>query len=232
MGQKIKGCDNCGSTAESCSTCKVGRTEDTEGSADYIPTGWTLETKENKPKYIMEQVPGVVVMDTQPCEFCRSESGKPNTHHKDCPSLIGLSVSKGVNPKDAIGAAKNPHGCVSRAVLAEVGLAMMEGARKYRRHNYRVSSVRAEVYFDAVNRHLDAWWEGEDIDPDSGLPHLTKAIASLFVIRDAIICNSWYDDRPPKVPESFWAYIKERTAGLLKKFPESKPPYTEKGEQK
>ena len=133
--------------------------------------------------------------------------------------------SKGVNPKDAIGSAKNPHGCISRAVLAEVGLAFMEGARKYRRHNYRVTPVRAEVYFDAANRHLDAWWEGEDIDPDSGLPHLTKAIACLFVIRDAIINDSWCDDRPPKVPQEHWDFIKERTTEIVKRYPESKPPH-------
>lgn len=135
---------------------------------------------------------------------------------------------KGINPKDALGAAKNPHGCVSRAVLAEVGLAMMEGARKYGRHNYRVVPVRAEVYFEACNRHLDAWWEGENIDPDSGLPHLAKAIACLFVIRDAIIQNSWYDDRPPKTPPKHWEFIKKCVAGILEKYPESKPPYTEK----
>ena len=160
------------------------------------------------------------------CEFCGCDG--PDTHHRDCPSLIRFGNQlAGVNPKDAIGSAKNPHGCISRAVIAELGLAMAEGARKYRRHNYRVAPVRAEVYFDAANRHLDAWWEGEDIDPDSGLPHLTKAIASLFVIRDAIICGSWYDDRPPKVPEEHRAFIKERVAKILKKFPDSKPPYTE-----
>ncbi len=134
----------------------------------------------------------------------------------------------GVNPKDALGSAKNPHGCISRAVLAEVGLAMMEGARKYGRHNYRVSPVRAEIYNDACNRHVDAWWEGEDIDPDSGLHHLSKAIASLFVIRDAIIQGCWYDDRPLKTPPEHWEYIKKATAGLLEKYPESKPPFTQK----
>ena len=148
-------------------------------------------------------------------------------HMREASPLTDTTRQQGVNPKDAIGAAKNPYGCISRAVLAEVGLAMMEGARKYGRHNYRVAPVRAEVYFDACNRHLDAWWEGEDIDPDSGLPHLVKAIACLFVIRDAAINDSWYDDRPPKVPWRHREYIKERTAEIIKKYPESKPPYTE-----
>ncbi len=164
---------------------------------------------------------------SEKCEFCGCD--KPNTHHKNCPSIIGYSMAGGVNPKDAIGSAKNPHGCISKAVLAEVGLAMMEGARKYGRHNYRVSPVRAEVYLDACNRHVDAWWEGEDIDPDSGLHHLSKAIASLFVIRDAIIQGCWYDDRPPVTPPEHWEYIKKAMAELLVKYPECKPPFTQKG---
>lgn len=82
--------------------------------------------------------------------------------------------------------------------MAEVGVAMLEGARKYGRHNYRVSGVRASVYYDAaVNRHMGPWWEGENIDPDSGLSHVTKAIASLTVLRDAMIRGKMVDDRPP-----------------------------------
>ncbi len=158
---------------------------------------------------------------TKYCERCTDYS-------QWVPERKNKIEQKGVNPKDALGAAKNPHGCVSRAVLAEVGLAMMEGSRKYGRHNYRVAPVRAEVYFEACNRHLDAWWEGEDIDSDSGLPHLVKAIASLFVIRDAIIQGCYYDDRPPKTPAKHWGWIKKATAGILERLPESKPPYTEK----
>ncbi len=163
--------------------------------------------------------------DPSKCATCEQDvTGLTNWTPK---STENKMEQKGVNPKDAVGSAKNPHGCISRAVLAEVGLAMMEGSRKYGRHNYRVAPVRAEVYFNACNRHLDVWWEGENIDPDSGLPHLTKAIASLFVIRDAIINGSWYDDRPPKTPVKHWEWIKKATAEVLKKLPESKPPYTE-----
>src|ERR1700761_3416714 len=81
------------------------------------------------------------------------------------------------NPKDAVGTGKVPVSTVSAPVIAEVGLAMLEGARKYGRHNYRAIGVRASVYYDAAQRHLMAWWEGQDIDPASGLSHVSKAIA-------------------------------------------------------
>lgn len=121
--------------------------------------------------------------------------------------------SKDTNPKDAVGTAKVPISTVSMQVvdeltqfmgpvdprvLAELGLAMMEGALKYGRHNYRVAGVRASVYYDAAFRHRAAFELGQDIDPDSGLSHITKGIATLTVLRDSMIQGNWTDDRPPK----------------------------------
>jgi hypothetical protein len=106
--------------------------------------------------------------------------------------------SKDTNPKDAIGIRKAPLSTLPFRVLWRVGLAMLEGACKYGRHNYRVAGVRASVYFDAVvSRHLGAWWEGEDIDAESGLNHIDKAIAGLIVLRDSMLQGNWVDDRPP-----------------------------------
>ena len=133
-----------------------------------------------------------------------------------------------MNPKDALGIAKNPHCCVPLTVLAELGVAMMEGARKYGRHNYRCTDIRASIYYDAARRHLDAWWEGEDIDPDSGLHHLVKAIASLTVCRDGEIQDKLYDDRPPKTPSEFYKHLAEITKGVIEKYPNEVGPYINK----
>lgn len=111
-------------------------------------------------------------------------------------------------------------------VVAGVGLAMLEGALKYGRHNYRSIGVRSSVYFDANLRHVVRWWEGEDIDPDSGLHHIDKAIASLVVLRDAIYLGNLKDDRPPKVPE-FATEMNAKAAQLIAQFPEPKEPYVE-----
>lgn len=108
-------------------------------------------------------------------------------------------TDKPTNPKDMIGASKPPQAVVSQLVLMELGVAMLEGTCKYGRHNYRVAGVRASIYYDAARRHLDYWWEGEDIDPDSELSHVTKAIASLVVLRDSMLLEKFTDDRPPRM---------------------------------
>ncbi len=133
---------------------------------------------------------------------------------------------KDTNPKDAIGIRKIPTSTRSAAVDAEVGVGMMEGGMKYGRHNYRVAGVRSSVYYDATMRHLTRWWEGEDIDPDSGLSHITKAICSLYVLRDAMINEMVTDDRPPASSTQFWADLQEKVDALLEKYPDPVPPFT------
>ena len=135
---------------------------------------------------------------------------------------------KDTNPKDALGISRAPLSCISGPVLYELGLAMFEGARKYRRHNYRVAGVRHSVYFDAAMRHLWAFWEGEDIDPDSGVHHLTKAIACMFVLRDSMLVGNDVDDRPPAYHSGFVKPMNDLAQAIVEKMPGALPPYTEK----
>lgn len=129
------------------------------------------------------------------------------------------------NPKDVVGSSKAPLACASAAVTAEVGVAMLEGSLKYGRHNYREAPIRASVYFDAVSRHMRSWWEeGQDLDPDSNMHHITKAIATLYVLRDSMITGQWDDDRPPPVPAGFFAELDAKAAALVAKYPAPKRP--------
>lgn len=134
---------------------------------------------------------------------------------------------KPTNPKESVGIRKAAMSTVSAPVLAEVGVSMMEGARKYGRHNYRDSGVLGSVYYDATFRHLFQWWEGEDIDPDSGLSHVTKAITSLIILRDAMIAGNFVDDRPPKAPEGWLRELQAIVEGLFEKYPDCVPAFTE-----
>lgn len=141
-------------------------------------------------------------------------------------------MPEGTNPKDALGACKWRQFCtVPFAVLWEIGLAMLEGARKYGRHNYRVIDVRASVYIDAAMGHITQWFEGEDIDPESGLDHLTKAIASLVVIRDAMMRGNAVDDRPPKINiEAIRKRLQGKVDEIMSRYPDAVEPYTQQGE--
>lgn len=139
--------------------------------------------------------------------------------------------AKPSNPKDAMGIAKAPLATVPAPVLLELGVAMAEGAMKYGRHNYRAIGVRASVYYDAVLRHMTAWWEGENVDPDSGINHITKTIAGLVVIRDAMMRGNWVDDRPPRMDDGWQLPLNQKMAALLAKYPNPVPAYVEGDER-
>ena len=138
-----------------------------------------------------------------------------------------LNNVKDSNPKDSVGTKKVPFSTVSAPVIAEIGLAMLEGSRKYGRHNYRAIGVRASVYYDACLRHLTQWWEGEDIDPDSGLSHIVKAAACLVVLRDAMLLDKVADDRPPKTKQGWVQELNKKAAEIIEKYPNALEPYTE-----
>ena len=135
---------------------------------------------------------------------------------------------KDSNPKDALGVRKVPLSTVPLPIIGELGLAMLEGALKYGRHNYRVIGVRASVYLDAAFRHLAAYWEGQDIDPDSGLPHLTKAMACMAIVRDAEIRGKLMDDRPPATPGDWIKELNKKAEELLQRYPNPIAPYLQK----
>jgi len=133
-----------------------------------------------------------------------------------------LDDEKLTNPKDLVGVRKAPMSTVPATVLAEIGVAMLEGASKYGRDNYRAAGVRGSVYYDGAMRHLMAWWEGEDIDPDSGMSHVTKAITSLVVLRDAMMQGKFTDDRPPRALP-FYPALNAGAAAIIDRYPDRKP---------
>jgi hypothetical protein len=74
-------------------------------------------------------------------------------------------------------------------------LGFLNGLLKYGRCNWRKAGVKASVYVAACKRHLDAWFEGEEVDPDDGVPHLAAALACIAIIVDARAAGMLNDDR-------------------------------------
>ena len=155
-----------------------------------FPKGWFQSIDRAKKDADVTGV-GVVKVDTD-------ADGNQHVSWIDPAAIYKDPGSKATNPKDAIGALKAKVSVVPANVIFEIGLGMTEGMVKYGRHNYRGCGVRASVYYDASMGHLMDWWEGEDTDPDSGLSHVTKALASLVVLRDAMMQDKLRDDRPPR----------------------------------
>lgn len=135
-----------------------------------------------------------------------------------------MSDTKPTNPKDAIGSGKLPLELVPDTLRAYAALAFFEGASKYGRFNWRVAGVRASIYRAALDRHLAKWWNGEDVDPDTGVPHLASVIACAGIILDADLCGKLTDDRPPPAPiGGLMDGMAETVAALRAKFAQHHP---------
>jgi hypothetical protein len=142
--------------------------------------------------------------------------------------------AKANNPKDAFGTLKACLSWLPMEVVFEVALALAEGGFKYGGHNYLVAAPRASVYMDACDRHQFQHWNlGEDIDAESGagLHHISKAIASLMVLRAAQIHGNWIDDRPPPAPPEFLADLNAKMKLLGEAFPDPVARYLANGKR-
>jgi len=65
---------------------------------------------------------------------------------------------------------------------------------KYPPHNYR-KGYEWSLSFDALNRHLWLWWNGEDIDVDSGSEHLAAVAWHAMALLQFQLENTGTDDR-------------------------------------
>jgi len=64
------------------------------------------------------------------------------------------------------------------------------GAQKYERDNWKKVPDSKRRYFDALQRHLWAWKEGEQIDPESNKHHLAHAMCCLMFLYEHDIMYS------------------------------------------
>lgn len=98
------------------------------------------------------------------------------------------------NPKDVIGSGKLPLHLWPTTATAMGSIALLNGALKYGRSNWRRVGVKASIYVDACQRHIAAWFEGEQAD-EEGVPHLASALACLAILVDCEAAGRLRDDR-------------------------------------
>jgi len=64
---------------------------------------------------------------------------------------------------------------------------LMFGSAKYSDNNWKKVDMLKQRYYNALMRHINAWWEGEKLDPETNMHHLAHAgCCILFLI--------WGDD--------------------------------------
>jgi hypothetical protein len=106
------------------------------------------------------------------------------------------------DPKGAIGATKVPLGLIPPHAMEQTAWVHKLGADKYGPWNWRKTGVCASTYVNAILRHLNAWRDGEDLDPESGISHLAHIACSCNILMDAEYCGKLQDDRNTTLPHT------------------------------
>lgn len=89
---------------------------------------------------------------------------------------------------------KLPWHMLPREALERILEVYVMGARKYGEDNWRQGLLFMRVW-DAAQRHLWAWRDGEDLDPESGLSHLAHAAWNIITLLAYLNTHPEMDDR-------------------------------------
>lgn len=133
------------------------------------------------------------------------------------------------NPKCAAATTRLDLTAFPMTALIYGALGCTEGM-KYGFFNYRVAKVAASVYVAAALRHLTKWYNGEEADSTTKVPHLASVLACIAILVDAHEQGSLNDDRPPantKVP-MLLARFEQVVQHLQGMTPNAVPRYTQK----
>lgn len=81
-----------------------------------------------------------------------------------------------------------------------IGLAEQfgRGAQKYDDRNWERGHPWG-ISYAALNRHLWLWWNGEDLDPETGAHHLDAVAFHVFALREFHVKHPEMDDRPNRM---------------------------------
>lgn len=102
------------------------------------------------------------------------------------------------NPKKAFGDIKPQLALIPPAAERACAGALALGASKYGEFNWRHNPVEIMTYLHAMKRHIAQVLDGEDIDPESGHPHLGHVMASAAIVIDCADRGTLIENRPPK----------------------------------
>lgn len=159
------------------------------------------------------------------CDYDHCPECRPGQYYKarEATELAGGAL-KPSNPKDIIGSSKLPLHLWPETATILGSLGLLDGCLKYGRANFRAVGIRASIYYDATRRHLNKWFEGQETDPDSGLPHLAHALACIAIIVDAQAAGLMTDDR--QMPGGYIDMVEKMTPHVdrLKKLHEGRNP--------
>lgn len=117
-------------------------------------------------------------------------------------SGVGLNLNKAeTRVVSSTGGAKGKKlaqlGAVDPRALMFVAEVAGFGGNKYSRYNF-MKGYDWSLSYDALQRHLNAFWAGDNVDEESGLPHVAHAAWHCLALLSFLDRGLGTDDRPPK----------------------------------
>ena len=98
----------------------------------------------------------------------------------------GTGAMKGVKPQR--------HSLIPPEALNQVAEHYGVGAEKYEPHNWRKGYDWSKSY-DALQRHATAFWDGQDMDPETGTPHMAAVAFHALTLLTFMKEHPQLDDR-------------------------------------
>lgn len=92
---------------------------------------------------------------------------------------------------------KAPIDLVDSTIILELAKVLGFGAEKYEAHNWK-EGLPISRYYSAAMRHMMAFNDGETIDPESELNHLSHAACNLMFMLYMLKNKPGLDDRPER----------------------------------
>jgi hypothetical protein len=163
--------------------------DDVNGLSYTVDGIWTVGT-DDKNDLICEVDPTDDNLNIlRPNSVAYPEALKAEAAHQDA-----LATLAGGTKHDS---GKPPLSLIPRVALEAEARVFDFGAKKYARYNY-TKGFNVSRLIDAAMRHLVAYNDGEDLDPESGESHLAHARCCTSMLMECLNLGTATDDRRVK----------------------------------
>ena len=141
-------------------------------------------------------------LDDQPdtscgCPIC-SAARTRTTEVKAAPESTVLVRERKNAPANTFDAGKLRFDLIPPEWESALAAVLTKGAEKYADRNWEKGLSWSRRYASA-RRHLNAFWRGEDNDPETGLPHLAQAAWNCLALLTFMKTHPDFDDRIKEV---------------------------------
>lgn len=109
---------------------------------------------------------------------------------------------------------KLPLDLIPASTITELAKTLQFGAKKYEPNQWRKGFLWSRT-MASLMRHLNSFSAGEDCDPESGLLHLSHALANLSFLIEFVQTHPELDDRPKRPQKKIGLDIDDVCADFL-----------------